>query len=101
MSDKAEPIRVVVYSEGDAWVAQALELDICAQGANPDEARDHFLDTLDCELNIALQEGEDPAVTIGPAPSQFFAMWDQRSTFSSTERLEGGEDGRVEMALCA
>lgn len=101
MLNQVDTIRVVVYPEADAWIAQALELDICAQGSTPDEVRESFLDTLDCELSMAADAGEDPSVSIGPAPSQFFAMWDQRSQFSCTVKLEGNDDGQVELALCA
>ena len=101
MKSQTENLRVVVFAEGEAWIAQALELDVCAQGANPDEARERFLDTLDCELSMALDAGEDPTESIGAAPKQFFSMWDQRSAFSSIATLDRGDDGRVELALCA
>lgn len=96
-----QSLRVAVFAEGDTWLAQALELDVCAQGASPDEVKERIVDTLDCELSLASEAGENPFETIGPAPQQFFAMWEQRSGFKSTATLDRGDDGRVELALCA
>lgn len=94
-------LRVVVFAEGDQWVAQGLEHDICAQGSDLDTVQERFLDTLDVERSMAVEAGESPFTNIGPAPEHFFRMWEERSKFSSPASLEGNNDGQVELALCA
>lgn len=91
-------LRVVVFQESDTWIAQALEHDICAQAGDLDSLYERFQATLEAEYDHARALGK-ASLDIAPAPQHFFQMWDERSRFA--ERIEGNDDGRVELALCA
>lgn len=90
----ADTLRVVVFKDGDMYVAQCLEYDICAQGQDLDTVEQRFLDTLDAERFVAKQNGRS-LQDIGQAPKQFFTMWEERSKFCSPVKLGGDDDGRV------
>ena len=53
-----ESLRVVVFREGDDWIAQGLEHDISAFGSNLDAVRERFLATLDAEIEQARKRPE-------------------------------------------
>jgi hypothetical protein len=85
----ADEIRVIAFKEGDFWVAQCLEHDICAQA--PD------LDALRSRMEIAIAS-EAPLHNLPKAPEHFFKMWERKSDFNKS----GTSDGvGYEMALCA
>lgn len=69
-------IRVVVFQEGDAWVAQALEYDIGAQATDLQALERRFAMTLRAELEESLKRGRTPFGGIDPAPEYFHKMWD-------------------------
>ena len=96
----SDMLRVVVFKDGDMYVAQGLEHDICAQGPDLNTVHQRFLDTLDAERGMAAEDGK-AELDLEPAPQHFFTMWEERSKFSSPVDLEGDNDGRVELALCA
>ena len=74
-------IRVVVFQEGDGWIAQGLEHDICAQGKSFDEAAKRFERTVRAEM----RDGGGKLGHIEPAPGHYFSRWDQRSKFVPAE----------------
>ena len=69
-------IRVVVFQEGDAWVAQALEYDLGAQAADLKSLERRFAMTLRVELEESLRRGGVPFGGIDPAPEYFQKLWD-------------------------
>ena len=77
-------LRVVAFREGDYWIAQCLEHDICVQA--PD------VETLQGRLNITLlaeditqrKYGKGGIETLPPAPEHFFHMWEKQMTFNRT-----------------
>jgi hypothetical protein len=93
-----ESLRVVVFQEGDAWIAQGLEHDIAAQGSDLEAVRERFVATFAAEQRQAREQGKQ-TLDIAPAPEHFFQMWEERSSFSA--KLDGGNDSQVELALCA
>ncbi|TXH52861.1 MAG: hypothetical protein E6Q97_14670 [Desulfurellales bacterium] len=92
-------IRVVVFQEGSAWIAQCLEYDVYARADSLDAVRERMLATLGAEVDYAKSKGVDPFAGIEAAPQHYQAMWEQRSSFVKPERLEGGDDGHVQLAL--
>ena len=70
-----QEIRVVVFRENDGFVAQALEIDIAAQGATPEQAFERLKVTFRAELREAECEKRDIS-EIGPAPASFHAMFE-------------------------
>ena len=82
-------IRIVAFKEGDAWVAQCLEHDVCAQAGD--------LDTVRARIEVAI-EAESPLDKLPKAPAHFFELWERKSDFNMSGRSDGVE---YEMALCA
>lgn len=72
--DTQKEIRVVTFQEGDLFVAQALEVDVCAQGKTPDEALLRLKAALRCEEKLAEEEGRSLS-DIGPAPQPFHVLY--------------------------
>ncbi|UGA47226.1 hypothetical protein HU230_0014735 [Bradyrhizobium quebecense] len=82
-------LRIVTFKDGDFWVAQCLEHDVCAQAND--------LDTLRSRIEVAL-EAESPLERLPAAPAHFFELWDRKSDFNKSGKSDGFE---YEMALCA
>ncbi len=62
-------MRVVLFREGDYWLAQGLEHDIGVQG-------EHLKDVL-VRLRLALEH--EAWRETGPAPAYFQVLWDCRA----------------------
>lgn len=63
----SEKIRVIFFKEGDAWLAQGLEHDICVQASSLDELYGRF------EVAVRLESDKDGKLThVGKAPDHFF-----------------------------
>lgn len=76
-------IRFVVFldANSDIWVAQGLEVDVCAQGKSEQEARLNFVSTINLERSEARDRSRD-LFDIGPAPQEFFDLWDDDTVAS-------------------
>lgn len=96
-----DSLRVVIFKEGDAWSAQCLEYDIYARADSLDDVKNRMLVTLALESDASRDAGKRPFEGIDPAPTHYHAMWQQRSSFVQPEKIEGGDDGCVELALVA
>lgn len=88
-----DSLRVIVFKEGDVWIAQGLEIDVSAQGPDLKAVKERFLVTLRSEF-----EHGDPG-DIGPGPDEFFRMWATRSDFVNKFKERGGMP--VEIAVAA
>ena len=75
-------LSVVLLQEGDAWVAQALEFDIAAQGKTLKAASDAFERTVVGQLIVDMSNGQAPFDGIDQAPKEY---WDR---FDSAKRIE-------------
>ena len=71
-------IRVIVFKDGDQWVAQCLEYDIGAQSSDLDALNERLFVVLKAELRESLEHGGKPFEGIEPAPKRFEMMWDRR-----------------------
>jgi len=78
-------IRVVIFREAEFFVAQALEVDISAQGRTPEEASRRLGLALNAEQREAEAEGRD-LFEIGPAPESFRVLFEDR-VVSREEKL--------------
>ena len=67
-------LRVLMFRGVNHWLAQGLELDICAQGPTRDIVLARFRRTLRAEIFIRFQEAAEP---IKPAPQRFFAEYEK------------------------
>lgn len=94
MANTLDVLRVIVFKEGNLWIAQGLELDICAQGPDLTTVKSRFLATLRIEC-----ETGNPVESIGPSPERFQSLWDKRSDFVNRILERGGIP--VELAVAA
>jgi hypothetical protein len=94
-------IRVIVFQDGDLWVAQGLEHDIGAQAADLDTLYQRFVATLRAEVQMSIESGDEPLAGIAAAPRRFHQMWDQRSREFRPSRPPAIADISFDMALCA
>lgn len=64
-------IRVVLFRDGEHYLAQGIELDICAQGPSWQQALKRFEQT----VNLQADEDEHRFYAIAPAPEKFYLLW--------------------------
>ena len=77
-------IRVLIYKEGDQFVAHALEFDIIAYGKTEAAAKKELETLLDNQLSFAARLGK-PDIVHFPAPKEFFERWEK----ANQARLRG------------
>jgi hypothetical protein len=94
MAGQEIKLRVVVLKEGNYWLAQALERDLCARADSLDKVKARFALLVELEREYSRQHGKAPFDSIDPAPKHFHDMWEQRSTF-----VQKYKD--LDLALCA
>ena len=89
-----DEFRVVVFKEGDTFIAQCLEYDICAQAGDVKTLRHRMDATIEAERDFARSNGKTLIESIDPAPKHFFDMWDK--AWGAAQ-----ETGVLRLALCA
>lgn len=101
--DGISSIRAVVYREGDTWIGQCIEYDICAQGDSLEQVRRRLLAAVKLERQHSLDRKGSPFAGIGPAPRRFSRMWVERaSPFESFSEANNDRRGiGVHMKLAA
>lgn len=67
-------INVVVWRDGDRWIAQGLEFDIAAYAAGLDDLQFQFERAIAGHALAACAANEDPLLGIPPAPQKFWDM---------------------------
>ena len=70
-------ISVLLFKEGDAWVAQGLEHDLAAQGPSIELVQRAFLSALAGQFKLDLQQKRAPLSHLQPAPMRYWRAWDQ------------------------
>lgn len=78
------PLRIVLYREGDAWVAHCLEFDLVGDGATQDEALRELSEAIQLQVDATLEHG-NPANLFMPADGKYFEM------FAAGKDVAGGE----------
>ena len=68
-------IRVLVYKEGEEFVAHALEMDIPAYGATEAAAKRELENLVENQLSFAASKGKQEMIYF-PAPQEFFDRWE-------------------------
>jgi hypothetical protein len=71
-------IRVIVFREGDLYVAQCLEYDIATQSKSLESLIDRLELTLDAEFSLCDEVGVQAHKAIPPAPNYYHGLWDTR-----------------------
>ena len=93
----SQAIRVVAFKDGDQWVAQCLEHDICATADDLETLQYRIEVAIEAESELCKSEGRDLS-SLPPAPEHFSALWEKRPGFEKS----GTSDGvGYQMALCA
>ena len=72
-------IRAIVFKEGDLYIAQCLEYDICVQGATISALLDRLDLTVEAEFDTCRSVGKSPRELICQAPNYYHTLWEQRS----------------------
>lgn len=70
-------IRVIAYREGDHYVAQGLEFDICVQAKTLEELQVRFDRAAFATLAICRERGTDPREAVPQAPREFWEMFEE------------------------
>ena len=68
-------IRVLIYKDGDQFVAHALELDIPAYGATEEAAKKELEALVENQLSFAASKGKQEIIYF-LAPQEFFDRWE-------------------------
>ncbi len=88
--------RVIVFKDGDDWIAQCLEYDICAHAKDEETLKQRFIALFGFERNMSIERNGSPFAGIDKAPEQFFEMWNRC--------IEAGEmeapGGHIALARC-
>lgn len=79
-------VRVIVFREGDQYVAQCLEYDIATQARSLEGLIDRLELTLDAEFAHCHETGQEPHEVIAPAPNYYHDLWESR--YASLERIK-------------
>lgn len=62
-------LRILVFTDGEYWIAQGIEHDICVQSKNADDLFGRF------EIAVRMEEENGRLDHIGPAPRRFKKWW--------------------------
>lgn len=93
-------LRVLSFQEGDIWIAQAIERDICVQASSEEELVRRFELTLESEIRESQERGDKEFLeSIPPAPKHFRDLWLSRESKQVKSFSFHGHD--VDMAQCA
>lgn len=68
-------VDVVIYKNGEHWVAQGLQLDILVYAAEPNTLPQMFVQALNAEVARATKHGQKPFARIPPAEKRYFEMF--------------------------
>lgn len=98
-ADGQETVRVVVFREGDVYVAQCIEYDIATQAADLDALLERLDLTLDAECAMSRERGGAPFAGIAPAPNYFHDLWDKRSISIARLHLPVGAHLNLDIGL--
>jgi hypothetical protein len=93
----SQTIRVIAFQDGDHWVAQCLEHDICAIASDLETLQYRIEVAIEAERDLCLENNLD-LDSLPAAPQYFFDKWGRRSEFDHSGAADGVE---YEMALCA
>jgi hypothetical protein len=70
-------IRAVLFEEKTGWTAQFLDYDLAAQAPTFLELQDEVVRVLVTHIVACAQLGREPFSEIGPAPWQFWELYDR------------------------
>jgi len=98
---KLDELRVVVFQDGDLWVAQCLEYDIGAQGSTLPELRSRFEATLNAERAESVKAHGAAFAGIEAAPPMYEDMWNKCGGIIYVPAAPVSSPIPFRMAMCA
>jgi hypothetical protein len=81
-------MRVVIFQDGDVWIAQCLEHDISAQGIDFQSAMRRLTATVAAESRHTQEGGGDEFAGIDPAPEFFHRMFEATENSLHADHME-------------
>ena len=82
-------IHVLLIREGDSWVAQALDVDIAAQGRSVPLAQKAFIQAVNAQLRLDAAHGREPFQGIPPAPEAYWEAFFKHARALEQTVVEG------------
>jgi hypothetical protein len=89
--------RVIVFKDGDHFVAQCLEYDICAYAKDEESVKRRFVSIFGFERNLSIERNGSPFAGIDPAPKKFHDLWANCEAAGEFE----APGGHLSLARCA
>ena len=77
MNSTSINLSVVVFKDGDHWIAQGLEYDIATQSKKLGNLPDLFNKTLLNHIFARLENGQEPFKAVPCAPDEYWKMLDE------------------------
>jgi hypothetical protein len=77
---KAVKIRAIAFPEGDHWIVQGIEFDICTRAKDPGSVPAAFMKAVIENVCITEHLGRNPLQGIKPAPAKFQKMFEEAET---------------------
>lgn len=84
-------MRVIVMREGEFWVAQCLEYDICTSASDMETLELRMQGQIECEAQLSEQLNGAPFAGIGAAPERFHQMWEDARKFEAEHSMPSFE----------
>jgi hypothetical protein len=76
-SDSCNVLKILLLTEGSAWIAQCLQFDITAQGRSYRDALDRLQVLFWAEHYQALNEDRTPFSNLDKAPERYWVMFEK------------------------
>lgn len=88
-----------MIQQGDQWLAQALDVNLAAQGSSDKQAIGSFMRILRARLHRDFQNGRAPLSGLPPAPDRFWDAWEKAQVENDhfvTQQVSTTADGSSE-----
>jgi hypothetical protein len=79
-------LRVVVYPEGDRWVARCLEVDLCTSASTLDELPAKVRKQLYLQKLLDHRAGRQPFENFKPAPKVYWELFERSRPWTQVSR---------------
>ena len=86
MTETTIEVRVIVFQEEDAWVAQVLEHDICTQSDSYETLLEELPTIISAHAILSIENGMEPLEDIPPAPRNFLDLWNEKRQAATSTR---------------
>lgn len=67
-------LSVLVYVEGDWWIAHCLEMDMAEEGKTPFEAFKNLVDVINHHVGVAMEEADLGSI-FSPSPPELWKLF--------------------------